>query len=269
MQLRLYRRILLPKLIPSSWSHGGVRGRDIKTNAAAHRGSAFIFKTDISQFYPTIHRSRVYRLFVADLKCSPDVARLCTRLCTYKHHLALGLITSPILAELALRRADARIAVACARAGLVFTRYVDDIAISGTFDLKSSGFPQLVAQILSDSGFQTNFRKNKFGSLSKHFAIANVRIIRGRLDVRKEYAEELQRQLDDARRLSLGQQFDGPYYTRTQIRGRVHFVGWVNPRRLPHLLRQYKSISWSNVAARAQELGLVELRKTFEECPRL
>jgi hypothetical protein len=190
-------------------------------------------------------------------------------LCTYKHHLALGLITSPILAELALRQVDARIAGACARAGLVFTRYVDDIAISGSFDFKSSGLPQVVAQILSDYGFRTNPTKKKFGSLSKHFAITSVRLVRGQLDVRKEYAQELQRQLDDARRLSLGQPFDGPYYTRTQVRGRVHFVGWVNPRRLPQLLRQYKSISWTNVAARARELGLVELRKTFEECPRV
>jgi RNA-directed DNA polymerase len=209
LQLRFYRRVLLRKLVPSPYSHGGIRGRDIKTNAGAHRASAFVFKTDIAHFFPDIHSSRVYRLFSDNLRCSPDVARLCTRLCTCDHHLALGLITSPILADLTLRRADMRIGAACAKAGLTYTRYVDDITISGAFNLEGSGVPDVVAQILSDDGFRINSKKNKFGSLSKRFAITNIRVIGERFDVRKEYAEELQRQLDDARRLSLGERFDG------------------------------------------------------------
>ncbi|MFO7906784.1 MAG: hypothetical protein ACQESR_12800 [Planctomycetota bacterium] len=83
-QSRLYRRVLLPRLVPSSHSHGGVRGRHIKSNALAHRRSAFVFKTDISDFYPSVHHSRVYRLFTEKFACSPDVARICTRLCTYQ-----------------------------------------------------------------------------------------------------------------------------------------------------------------------------------------
>jgi len=72
LQTRIYRRLLLPKLTPSINSHGGVRGRSIKTNVTPHLGSAFCFRADISSFYPSIHHSRVYRLFAGELGCAPE-----------------------------------------------------------------------------------------------------------------------------------------------------------------------------------------------------
>src|SRR5690242_14716559 len=63
LQTRLYRRVLLPSLQPSDCSHGGVRGRHIKSNASAHIGGTFGFTTDISNFYPSISHNRVERLF--------------------------------------------------------------------------------------------------------------------------------------------------------------------------------------------------------------
>lgn len=82
LQRRLHRKILLPKLTPSGYSHGGIKGRHIKSNVAPHLRSTFIFTTDVTNFYPTISHDRIYRLFATDFKCAPDVARICTRLCT-------------------------------------------------------------------------------------------------------------------------------------------------------------------------------------------
>ncbi|MDP1798771.1 MAG: hypothetical protein Q8K78_14855, partial [Planctomycetaceae bacterium] len=112
LQERIYKRLLLKKLLPSPQSHGGVNGRSIKTNALVHADSQYVLKTDISDFYPSIHFRRVYRLFVETFGCSPDVARVCTALTTHRHHLALGIVTSPILADQMLRKADTRIAAA-------------------------------------------------------------------------------------------------------------------------------------------------------------
>ena len=102
-------RFSCPSCSVSDFSHGGVRGRHIKTNVEPHLKSTFVFTTDISNFYPTISHNRVYRLFSRDFCCSPDVAESAPRLCTYKHHLALGLITSPILADQVIAPIDARI----------------------------------------------------------------------------------------------------------------------------------------------------------------
>jgi hypothetical protein len=53
-QYRLLHRALLPSLLPSECSHGGVRRRSIKTNFQVHAHSNFAFATDISNFYPSI-----------------------------------------------------------------------------------------------------------------------------------------------------------------------------------------------------------------------
>jgi RNA-directed DNA polymerase len=263
LQQRLYRRVLLPKLEPSVHSHGGVKGRHIKSNALPHLASNFVFKTDVSDFYPSIHYRRVYDLFVGDLQCSPDVSRLCTKIATFRHHLALGLITSPILADRLMQPVDRRIGIACERAGLVYTRFVDDLTISGPFDLEQSGFARLVESILRENGFGVNPTKHQFGRISEGITITNLRNNRGHLDVRREYVDELERQMDDAFCLARGEAFLGPYYTSIQIRGRVQFVCWVNPGRRDSLLRKYRSIPWAQVEAEAKKRGLIESKKTL------
>jgi RNA-directed DNA polymerase len=264
IQARMLRAVLLPKLSVSEFSHGGVRGRHIKTNVEPHLKSTFVFTTDISNFYPTVSRNRVYRLFAGDFRCSPDVARICTKICTYEHHLALGLITSPILADQVMRPIDARVGAACRKAGLVYTRYVDDLTVSGPFDLQESGFAALVERILGEHGFEVNPSKHCFGRLADGVAITKIRVNRGHLDVRKEYLNELERQLADAASLATGGDFQGPYYTEGQIWGRVQFVCWVNPGRRRELLRTFRAVPWKAVADEARRRGLVVTKKTLQ-----
>ena len=164
------------------------------------------------------------RLFVETLECSPDVARVCRLLCTYHHHLALGLVSSPVLADQLLQNVDERLGAACEAAGLSYTRFVDDITITGPFDLEPSGFATLVERVLGEHGFCVNPQKHEYGSLSEGFDVTGIRIRKGRLDAKQEYVAELERQLDDAASLAAGREFIGPFFTRSQILGRVQFV---------------------------------------------
>lgn len=271
LQRNLLHVVLMPKLKPSPVSHGGVRGRHVKTNLACHLDSVFALTLDISDFFPSISSNRVYRLFTQRLCCSPDVARLCTKMCTYNYHLALGLVTSPFLADQILNVVDTRIAGACRKADLVYTRFVDDVTISGKFDLRAgkSGFALLVQRILADHGFAVNPTKTRNGRLANDFEITKLRINRGHPDVRQEYLAELERQIRDARNLADGRPFQGPYYTRDQIAGRLNFVCWVNPGRRRTLRNKFRAVRWDKAWARSHELGLCktikELRRTEEE----
>jgi len=262
MQSRFYRRVLLPKLPISPYSHGGVRGRHIKTNFGPHAESVFVFKADVSNFYPSIHHTRVYRLFLDRFECVPNVARLCTRLCTYEHHLALGLITSPILADQVLAEVDRRIGTACEKAKLVYTRFVDDLTISGPYDLQNSGIPTLISRILEEHGLSVNAQKNEFGRLADGISITGIRLSRGgRPDVNREYADEVKRQLEDSVSLERGDRIERPYYTKEQIAGRIYFILWINRQRGRRLLETYRRIRWSAVETQARAQGLVVSRK--------
>ena len=109
IQARLYRRIFSPRIDVSQISYGGVSGRGIKPNALAHSKNTFLYVADVSDFFRSISNDRIFRLFRKQLGCSPTVARLLTKLCTFDYHLALGLVTSPILSDEVLRPIDWRL----------------------------------------------------------------------------------------------------------------------------------------------------------------
>jgi RNA-directed DNA polymerase len=268
-QDRLLRGVLMTKLSPSDYSHGGVRGRHILTNVAQHIDSVRVFTADITDFYPSISHNRVYRLFVEKFQCSPDVARICTKLCTYRHHLALGLITSPFLADQILVPVDRRIGAACRKPGLVYSRFVDDLAISGDFDLQGSGFERLVRKILEENGFLIHPNKIRYGRFADGAAVTKITIRNGHPDVRREYLEELERQLEDLKQLAGGGEFCGPYYTRNQVAGRVQFVCWVNPSRRKKMLGAFARVPWQKVEQEAELRGLVARRKCLIKSKKL
>ena len=170
LQKRFYELVLLPTLDRSHYSHGGVPGRNILTNVRLHLAQTFLFCKMFSNFYPNIHWRRIFKLF-SRLGCAPEVSWLCTRLCTYRNGLAQGLVTSPILADHLMRPIDERIASLCEKHGLFYTRFVDDIAISGPFDLERSGFPALVRQILKENGVRGKPRKGPFRkAIERHYS---------------------------------------------------------------------------------------------------
>lgn len=257
-QDKILQRILYPSLRPSNYSFGCIRGRHIKMNVEHHMRSKFAFSCDISDFYHTIKFPRVYRFFSNTCECHPDVARILTQLCTYQYHLALGLITSPILADQILIPIDHRIASMAHRSRLVYSRFVDDITISGDFDLRKSGFPSTIKDVLNSHGFSTKSNKDNWGRIGdSQMLITKIRVNRGHLDVSKKYIDDLVDLMHNLRALGEGKAFGRSYYTRSQVWGRIQFVAWINPRRLPTLKRLFHSIRWDLVQSAARNRGLV------------
>lgn len=260
LQWRLYSRVLLPSLSRSQASHGGVPGRNVLTNLRPHIGNRFVFKADIAQFYPGVHHTRVRRLFEG-LGCSADAARCITRLCTYRYCLEQGLVTSPILADTLLAEVDERISSACNAMNLTYTRFVDDLFVSGNFDLDHSGLPSLVERVLRENGFAVNRVKMDCKPVESGITITNLRFPRGHADVTADYAAELERHIDDALTLARGERSAGGFLTECQLWGRARYVAWVNPGRWPRLRSRLSEIDWIRVYDTAVSYGLIERRK--------
>ena len=267
IQVNLLCNLLKPKLRPSPYSHGGVVGRSIRSNAEPHQDSVFYFSTDIADFYPTISQRRIYRLFSEEFGCSRPVSRVCTKLCTRGGHLAQGLIASPILADRLMAGPDRRIGAMCDKLGresgsaVHYTRFVDDLTISAKFPIETGSTPRIVVDILRDYGFRINPEKHGFGRLSEGGRITKLRIHRGKLDISPEYLAKVNQQLLDAAKLGSGGEEGGVYHTPAQILGRIQFIGWVNHGHLGSLMTRYDSIDWSRVEAEAASRGLVAPRK--------
>jgi hypothetical protein len=225
------------------------------TNVQPHLQQAFVFTTDISNFYPSVHRQRVFDLFT-ELGCSQEVASYCTRLCTHEHRLAQGLITSPILADMLLRPVDEGIGMLCRQNKLAYTRFVDDLAISGRFDLEQACIPDVIHQILTGNGFAINEDKKRFGKVAEGFSITGIRFNKGHPDVERAYLDSVLCQLTDHQTLAEGGDFKGTYQTEAQMRGKVSHICWINPGRRRSLHSRLSRIDWKKTRAEAQRRGL-------------
>lgn len=131
---------ILAKVPQHDAAHGFVAGRSTVSNARPHLGAALVVKTDLKDFFPTVHYRRVAGLFVA-LGYGEAVAAALAALTTYRPQLDDGRVvwpgvlpqgapTSPALANLACRRLDVRLTKLAAKYGASYTRYADDLTFS-------------------------------------------------------------------------------------------------------------------------------------------
>ncbi|PRP89919.1 reverse transcriptase [Enhygromyxa salina] len=142
IQRKIYAE-LLAKVPVHDAAHGFVVGRSTLTNAAPHVGAGLLIKTDIREFFPSIHYWRVRGLFFS-LGYGEEVAWALAALCTrrpvidpegerrvaWPGLLPQGAPTSPALANLVCRRLDARLSGFAAKIGARYTRYADDLSFS-------------------------------------------------------------------------------------------------------------------------------------------
>jgi hypothetical protein len=258
LQRAFLLKALLPNFDPSPQSHGGIPGRSIKTNAAVHVEQQFVYTTDVSNFFPSIRHERV-RAWFERSGCSVTVSRMCARLCTADGRLQQGLMTSPFIADQLMIPVDNQIERACKNLArpLKYSRYVDDISISGSFDLQRSRIPHLVRRILKFNGFRAKVEKEQFGALRDGTPVTQVRIRNGRFDVTKEYAAEVMRVIRDHISLAGGGAFTGPFHSQDQLWGKVSFICWVNPKRQAEMFSLFGRMNWEQAFTQACQEGFI------------
>lgn len=138
-------------------AHGAVPQKSSKTNALPHLGSKYVLQLDLKSCFPNIHSTRVRKLFEKQLQCSPTVATILTKLTTFKYKLPQGFPTSPVILNLLALALDEKISSFIATKGLIYTRYIDDITISG--DYISEKTCCRVKKIIENEGFILNLKK--------------------------------------------------------------------------------------------------------------
>lgn len=158
IQKKLLAELELPENL-----FGGVRGRTALANARRHAGAAEIVKVDARDFFHCVRSAEVYRIWKVLLCCSPDVARLLTKLTTFRFCLPQGAPTSTTLANLALLDADGRISVSADELSLVCSRFVDDVCVSGADARKITN---RIVEVLHGAGKRV--RRPKVEVLPRH-----------------------------------------------------------------------------------------------------
>ena len=149
--------------------HGFVEKRGCRTNAEAHLkhlmniegdGKMALLRVDIQNFFPSIKVDRVHGIVSKVFGLQPKPAWLVTRLCTHDGHLAQGLPNSPIISNMIAWRIDRRLEALAASLNMAYTRYADDMYMSGLIKASGDWLMEKIQSIITEEGFIVNKKKS-------------------------------------------------------------------------------------------------------------
>ena len=129
---RLINSNIIAKVALAPGVYGGVRGGSPRKNAGDHLNQPCVVNMDVKEFFPNVRHYMVYRMFRHELHFGRDVASLLTTLTTHQSCLPQGAPTSTGIANLLLSTpVDAPVQAEAKVRDLRYSRFVDDIAVSG------------------------------------------------------------------------------------------------------------------------------------------
>ena len=267
----IQRKILkeiLNRVPPHPSAHGFSRGRSTKSYAEPHIGKEVVLRLDLKDFFHSVPVARVGALYrrigypktVAWLlqgfcttSTSPSLAgkqfedlAWDTRKRLESKHLAQGAPTSAQLANLCAWRLDCRLHGLAKRFGLEYTRYADDMALSGDHHLaRMSNFIEaLVGSIAMDEGFRLNHRKTRLRLKSQRQCLAGV-VVNAKPNCRRADWDQLKAILHNCAKYGPGSQnIDGHPDFEAHLRGRIAYVSWLSPSRGQKLRLLWDRIDW-------------------------
>lgn len=155
-------------ILPSDAAHGFDKGRCCKTAMQVHKEaqSTWFVKFDLHNFFPSCTKDMVMEALhrVAQLGTTmtdSQIAMLADVLTDETGHLTQGCVSSPYIANLILLEFDKMLLCYCKHNHLTYTRYADDLCISGQYKFDWKAISKYIQEWLPE-GIYMNFEKTKF-----------------------------------------------------------------------------------------------------------
>lgn len=277
-RLKAVQRQLLAQVlggIPrSDAAHGFCPGRSVASYAAPHAGSRVVVRLDLEGFFASVSAGRVHGVLRTAGYPEP-VAHCLTGLVTTvlarrewqqvprpadpglldAHwrlgrrlavpHLPQGAPTSPVLADLAAARLDRRLDALARAWGGRYTRYADDLALSGPWRRTDRRLTAAVEQVVLDEGFRLNAHKTAVQPCSGRQVLGGL-VVNDRPRVGRREVDLLRAVVHNC--VVHGpstQDRSGVPDFRSHLHGRVAWVAQHDPARGARLRADLARVDWS------------------------
>lgn len=162
---------LLIRIKIPNYLHSGRKKHSHVTNANQHLGDKRVLTTDISAFFQSTSRDKVFCFFLNMMKCSSDVADILSHICTYNGHIPTGSQLSMPLAFWSNFRMFDQLEKLSIKHNVAMSVYVDDITFSGNSINRL--FLSTVRKIISSNGHIAHPEKTKI------FGKKDIKVITG------------------------------------------------------------------------------------------
>ena len=138
-----------------------IPGKHLKENARFHKNQEIVMKFDVKSFFPSISVFEVYKIF-KNFGYTKKLSMLFAKISCLEDSLPQGAPTSPYISNLFAKMLDKRIGTYCIKNQLRYTRYSDDITISGNISDEQIGrIKGFVTLVLQDYGLTLNKEKTQ------------------------------------------------------------------------------------------------------------
>ncbi len=252
---------ILYKIRTSKYSYGFEKknGSPLVRCAEMHKNNLYILKVDLKDFYPSIHRQRVFYEFV-NIGYNAEVADLLTNVCVLNDKLPQGAVTSAYLANLICRKLDSRIAGYCNKRNIVYTRYADDLTFSCDDRDLLKRVHRMIKVIVEDEGFVLNNKKTIFMTPKCQKRVLGITINDNLIKAPREIKRMIRAMLHYA-------VATGDYSMNNKIRGYIAYVDSIEKMYKKKCINYLVKLSESDLSLFSDVVKAYNDNKIFKELP--
>jgi Retron-type reverse transcriptase len=246
-------------------AHGFIPKRSVATNAKIHVGQELVMGIDLKDFFPSIKFNRVRGLF-RSIGYNEDVSTILAELCTFNWRLPQGAPTSPMISNLIASNLDTKLTRFCLKRNLLYSRYADDITISGGKALPR--YKTLIFRIIDKEGFNINFEKVRIQGRGSRQSVTGL-VVNDKMSIgrkKKKIMKSIVHKISGKGSIEANEKHN-PFFKET-IYGWLSFINIIEPEFAQPLIEKINSIDWkklSEVYAPSQKSEIIE--RSFERCP--
>ena len=265
-RLREAQRRILRQLVSRIPAHraatGFIPGSSTADFAAPHAGKPIVLRADLRRCFESITVPRVSGVF-RQAGYPPAIARLLADLCTtatpadqligvpFEHaaylrgrHLPQGAPTSPHLSNLVMRSLDRRLQGYANANDLAYTRYGDDLALSGE-QMNADRALWVVLRVIDAEEFTAHPGKVRIMREHQRQTLAGL-VVNDRPRVSRADYDNLRALLNNARRDGASSQNRAGHPDfRAHVLGLIAWVGSSDPARRERLLHMADQVDWA------------------------
>lgn len=221
---------ILYEIPVSRYAKAYVRDRTLIDNVKYHKSKDVVVCLDIKNFFPSIQRRYVEAIFL-ELGYSTYVSNLLSKLCCCNEHLPQGASTSACLSNIFMREFDLTLSKFCANKNIRYTRYADDITLSGNFD--PTPVIDYVSAILKNQGLTLNYDKSKVMHRNDRQIVTGV-VVNRKFQMPREKRDKIRQEIYFIKTLGLKAHLSNTQNIRENylrhLLGKINFALFLNPK---------------------------------------
>ncbi len=211
-------------------SHGFTNSKSIISNAKTHLNQQCLLKLDLKDFFSSISKAQVIRVF-KNIGYNNPVSYYLASICCLKNCLPQGAATSPSLSNIVSFGLDVRLKGLASSYGLNYSRYADDMTFSGKhIPIK---LIDVINEIVEEQGFLLNDEKTSLVKGKRRKIVTGISVASEKPKLPRGYKRKLKQEVYYIKKHGISSHIEHgklkePFYLDI-ILGRLSFWKFVEP----------------------------------------